>query len=192
MHSPVTESTDFQTAATNPSKSSYQQAAPKIERGHFFKVLILLVCLPVCVIAVIWQYLPPVQEGKLLAKVTPVGLPEPDYYETDYKLRAPFEGGDLLVQNLSDQEWTHLHITINNAYQIADIVPIKPGETARFELNRFVSRSGARFSLQYNELRNVLIYARRPTKDRATYYQEFDTVEKGTRKSPPTPTSTAS
>jgi hypothetical protein len=183
MSIPVIEPPEL-SSTTSSIKSSYQQVAPRIEHGHFFKILILLVCLPVAVIAVIWQFLPPVEEGKLLAKATPVGLPEPDYYQTEYRHRKPFEGGELLIQNLSDQEWTHLHITINNAYQISDIVPIKPGQTARFELNRFVSRSGARFSLQYNELKNVLIYARRPTKDRATFYQEFDTVEKGTRQRP--------
>lgn len=162
--------------------SSQQKAAPEIKRGTFFIILVFLCVLPVSVIALISQFLPPAQEGALLAKVTPVGIPAPSYYEIDYREREPFEGGELLVQNISDQEWTHLNITINKAYQIIDIVPIKPGESKAFELNRFVSRSGARFSLQYNELRSVLIYARRPTKDRATFYQEFDTVEKGTRK----------
>jgi hypothetical protein len=162
--------------------SSYQQAAPEIRRGTFFIVLALLCVLPVTVIALIWQFLPPVQEGKLLAKVTPVGIPAPSYYAVDYRQREPFEGGELLVQNLSDQEWTHLNITLNKAYQIIDNQPIKAGESKTFQLNRFTSRSGAQFSLQYNEVRSVLIYARRPTKDRATYYQEFDTFEKGTRR----------
>ena len=183
MPSPITNSTELSDSPI-ANKSSYQQAAPEIGRNFFFKILVLLCCLPVLVIAVIWQYLPPVEEGKLQAKVSAIGIPKPDYYEVDYKLRQPFEGGELVVQNTSDQEWTHLNITINNAYQIFEIKPIQAGETARFELNRFVSRSGARFSLQYNELRNVLIYARRPTKDRATFYQEFETVEKGTRRIP--------
>jgi hypothetical protein len=145
-------------------------------------VLVLLCLLPIATIAIIWHFLPKTQEGKLLAKVTAVGLPAAEYYQTHYRDRPPHVGGELLLTNASDQEWTHLNITINNAYQIFDIKPIKPGETVSFELHRFVSRSGARFSLQYNELRSVLIYARRPSKDRATYYQEFDTVEKGTRK----------
>ncbi|MGB1928399.1 MAG: hypothetical protein ACPHO8_03785, partial [Mariniblastus sp.] len=55
------------------------------------------------------------------------------------------------------------------------VEPIPAQGKKVFELSRFLNRTGARFSLQFNELERVRIYARRPTKDRATYYQAFET-----------------
>ncbi len=166
-----------------PFRSKYQKLSPTIGSKHFYMVLVLLCSLPVAIIAVIWQYLPPTESGKLQAKVQAAGLPEPDYYVIDYRERLPWTGGgELLVTNLSDEEWTHLTITINKNYQIMDTKSIHPGETVSFRLDRFVSRSGATFKLRYNELKSAMIYARRPSKKRATYYHEFDTVAEGTRK----------
>jgi hypothetical protein len=170
------------TETTATSRSSLQTSSPRLSGRKFMIVLVLLCILPVATIAIIWSYLPKTEEGKLKAKFTAIGLPPPEYYLTDYRQREPHAGGELLVTNISDQEWTNLSITINGAYQVFDIKPVRPGETVSFELKGFVSRSGARFSLQYNELKSALIYARLPTKNRATFYYEFDTVEKGTRK----------
>ena len=130
---------------------------------------------PVATILAMWQFLPPVFEGTLEAEVSAEGLPTAEFYSVDYYKRPPFEGGVLLIHNASDQDWTHLNIQVNTHYQIYDIEPIPARTTVRFNLDRFLSRTGARFSLQYNELRTVRIYARRPTKDRATYFHEFDT-----------------
>jgi hypothetical protein len=164
-------------------KSHFQTQSPQLGGRSFLVILFLLCSLPVAVVALIWQYLPRVEEGKLDARVTAIGLPSVEYYQIDYRRRDPHSGGELLVTNTGTQAWTHLNISINTFYQIYDTVPIAPGETVRFELDRFVSRTGARFSLQYNELRNVRVYARLPTKNRATYKYEFPTVAKGTRNS---------
>jgi len=168
-------------------KSRFQNKSPQLGGRSFLVILVLLCTLPVTVVALIWQYLPRVEEGKLDARVTAIGLPAIDYYKIDYRQRSPHSGGELLVTNTGTQAWTHLNISINTFYQIYDTVPIAPGETARFELDRFVSRTGARFSLQYNELKSVRVYARLPTKNRATYNYEFPTVAKGNRISPESP-----
>lgn len=162
-------------------KTQFQQQSALLGGRAFLAILVLLCVLPVATVAIIWQYLPPVAEGKLAAKIQAVGLPSAEYYAIDYRKREPHKGGELLITNLGEQEWTNLNITVNTFYQIYDNVPIKPGETASFELESFVSRTGARFSLQYNELGTVRVYARLPTKDRATYTEVFGTVAKGTR-----------
>ena len=162
-------------------KSSFQQASPVLGRKRFILVMALLLTLPVGTVALIGLFLPPVQEGKLEAKIQAVGLPDPEFYQVKYNERPEFEGGFLLVTNTGEEEWTNFEITLNTFYQIYDYKPIKPGETVSFNLNRFISKMGAKFSLRYNEVRYVRIYARLPTKKRATYYQQFETVAEGTR-----------
>ena len=68
-----------------------------------------------------------------------------------------------------------MQIQVNGHYGVYDIDPIPAGGEKEYQLNKFLNRTGARFSLQYNELARVRIYARRPTKDRATYSQLFET-----------------
>ena len=138
-------------------------------------MLAVMCLIPVATIAVLWQYLPPVYEGQLNAHVYTEGLPGKAFYSVDYYKRPEFEGGFLIVQNQSDQDWTHLNIQVNGNYQIYDTEPIEAHKEKRYQLGRFLNRTGARFSLQYNELNRVRIYARRPTKDRATLYHEFPT-----------------
>lgn len=159
-----------------PSNSSQQQSAPRLSHRGLTWTLALMTLIPATVIAVLWQYMPPVFEGQLEAEITAEGLPPADYYQVRYDLRPPHSGGELVVRNLSDVDWTHLNMQVNRHYQIYDIAPIPAGETRRFRLNSFISRTGARFSLQYNQLFMARIYARRPTRDRATFVQKFDTV----------------
>lgn len=171
------------TAANRPAvkESTFERQSPRLGQRGFTGILIFMCCVPLLTIFSLWQILPPVEEGTLLAKVSAEGLPPVEFYQESYDQRPPFSGGELVVTNESQQEWTHLNIQINGHYQIYDIAPILPGQTARFKLDRFVHRTGARFSLRYNELKSTRIYARRPTKDRATFYHDFDTVAAGTR-----------
>lgn len=134
--------------------------------------------IPVATILVLWQYLPPVHEGELEANVYAEGLPSAQFYQAEYYERPEFKGGTLVVENVSDQDWTHLNIRVNGHYQIYDKDPIPAKGERRYDLSRFLNRSGARFSLQYNELKSVQIYGRRPTRDRATFYTEFPTYGK--------------
>ena len=164
---------------TFASQSTAQLQSPRLTHQGLTILLVSLCCLPVVTIFMLWRYLPPVYEGKLQARVNAAGLPPAEYYQVPYDQRQPFVGGELIVKNDSSQDWTHLNITVNGYYQIWDVAPIPAGDTVRFNLDRFISRTGARFSLRYNQLKSVRIYARRPTRDRATFYHDFNTVPEG-------------
>lgn len=153
--------------------SAAQKQSPHLSHRSLTYMLLVMCLVPVLTITALWQYLPAVYEGKLEANAYAEGLPGPVFYEEEFYARPPFEGGVLVVENLSDQDWTLLNIRVNGRYQVYDREPIPAHGERRYELNRFVNRSGARFSLRYNELKRVRVYARRPTKDRATYYREF-------------------
>ena len=137
--------------------------------------MLAFMCLvPVVTIFALFSILPEVHEGELEATISAKGLPPAEFYEEYYADRPEVPTGQLLVRNDSDVDWTHLNIQINGHYQIYDTQPIKAGETCEFDLDRFVSRTGAQFNLRYNPLRKVRVYARRPTRDRATYYYDFE------------------
>lgn len=136
-------------------------------------MLSVMCLIPVATIAALWSFLPAVHEGELEAQVFAEELPTADYYSVDYYKRPPYTAGVLVIQNKSDQDWTHLNIQVNGNYQVYDTEPILARGEKRYQLSKFLNRTGARFSLQYNELNRVRIYARRPTKDRATFYHEF-------------------
>ncbi len=136
-------------------------------------MLSLMCIVPVATVLLLWNYMPQVYEGQLKAKISSTGLPDQEFYAVDYRERDEFQGGDLVVTNLEDEEWTQLNIQVNKYYQIRDNQPIPAGSTRIFRLDSFLTRTGARFSLRYNELKSARIYARRPDSNRATYYCEF-------------------
>lgn len=157
--------------------SSYQRNTPHLTANGLSILLLVMSLIPVITIFALWRYMPPVHEGQLQAAVDAVDLPDDEFYEVHFAKRSEWPMGELIVKNESDQDWTHLNIQVNRHYQIYDIEPIPANEERRYKLNRFVSRTGARFELRYNPLKSVRIYARRPTKDRATFYHEFPYVE---------------
>lgn len=159
--------------STPAEKSTEIANSLRLSNRALTSILVLMCLVPVVTIFGLFQFLPPVFEGQLEASVSAAGLPSAEYYAVDYYQRPQFTGGELIVNNESDQDWTHLNIQVNRHYQIYDTDPIPAGTRKRFQLDRFLSRTGARFSLRYNELKSVRIYARRPTKDRATFYYEF-------------------
>ncbi len=162
-----------QIASPPAEKSTAFKKSPQLSHRGLTAILVFMCLVPVVTIFALFQFLPPVYEGQLQASVSAAGLPSAEYYAVEYYQRPPFTGGELIVNNESDQDWTHLNIQVNRHYQIYDIDPIPAGTSKRFQLDRFLSRTGARFSLRYNELKTVRIYARRPTKDRATFFYEF-------------------
>ncbi len=147
--------------------------APRLSSRGLTILLIGMCTAPVLTIAALFWYMPPVFEGQLEASVTAEGLPPAAFYDTHYADRSPVGDGVLVIHNDSDQEWTNLNILINRNYQVHEHTPIPAGESRRFRTDRFVSRTGARFDLRYNPLKHVRIYARRPTKDRATFATDF-------------------
>lgn len=158
-----------------PGRQSTQRSqSPRLSHRALTGTLIVMCLVPVVLLTVLFWYLPPVYEGKLKAGVRGEGLPPGEFYDTRYDLRAAVPIGELVVRNESDQDWTHLNILVNGFYQIYDREPIPAGEERRFKLDRFVTRTGATFELRYNPLKHVRIYARRPTKDRATFDADID------------------
>jgi len=156
-------------------QSRVYENAPKLSSRGLTSLLIGMCMVPVVTLFALKQFLPPVYEGKLEASITAEELPPASFYDVDFRERPPVDSaGVLIINNESDQEWTHLSIRINKHYQIASQEPIAAGESKRYRLDRFVSRTGARFQLRYNPLKYVQIYARRPSKDRATFSSAFD------------------
>ncbi|MEZ6096173.1 MAG: hypothetical protein R3C03_18435 [Pirellulaceae bacterium] len=154
---------------------------PTLSHKTLTWVLILMCAIPVVVIICIWQLLPNVEEKQLLAKVSARDLPAAEHYLLPLDSRPELKKtGKLVVTNIGDGDWTQYNIEINRqyagSYQIMEhLEPIRAGETKEFELDRFVSRAGARFDLRYNPLKTVRIYARLPSSVRATYYYSFET-----------------
>ncbi len=158
----------------NQVRSKAFENAPNMSSQSLTAMLIAMCLVPPITIFTLWNSLPPVYEGQLDATVAGQNLPADQFYEAHYADRPKYSDGQLVVRNNSDQDWTHLNIMVNHYYQIHDSEPILAGQERVFELNRFISRTGARFDLTYNPLRNVRIYARRPTRDRATFYHDFE------------------
>lgn len=156
-------------------RSQVYENAPTLSSRGLTSLLIGMCLVPVVTLFALKQFLPPVHEGKLTASIAAEELPPASFYDVDYRERPPVDSaGVLIVNNESDQDWTHLSIRINKHYQIASQDPIEAGQTKRYRLDRFVSRTGARFQLRYNPLKYVQIYARRPTSERATFSTAYD------------------
>lgn len=172
-------SPDQSTPSHPPQKSTAQQKAPRLSARGLTLTLIVMTAIPICTVLAIWTCLPQVYEGKLEASATAAGLPPADFYLPRYDLRPPWSGGELILHNNSDEDWSHLNIQVNGFYQIHDIEPIPAGEPKRYKLEKFLTRSGARFKLQYNQLKTVRVYARLPGGNRATFSHEFETVPEG-------------
>jgi len=152
-----------------------EKAAPKLNHLSLTLLLMLMCLVPVVTIFALWGYLPDVHEGQLKAEVYAEGLPPKEYYSTEYYKRLPISDGVLVLKNVSDVDWTHLNVQINGNYQIYDRETIPAHGQREYILGKFLNRTGAKFQLQYNELDRVRVYARRPTKDRATFEHKFDT-----------------
>lgn len=160
---------------TDPNpRSSAMRRSPTLSHRSLTQVLIGMCLIPIITISALWAYMPPLFEGQLDCRFTAEALPDAEFYAVDYRERPDYTDGYLVVENLEDQDWTHLNIQVNGHYQIYDTEPIPAGTSAKFKLDSFVSRAGSRFKLRYNELKSARIYARRPTRDRATYYCEFE------------------
>ncbi len=155
--------------------------SPRMTHHSLTIVLAVMCIIPVIIIGVLWSYMPPVFEKQLKAEVSAANLPAPEHYDIPLADRPELPSeGLLLVTNVGEKDWTQYNILINmqfaGSYQIYEHhEPIPAGQTKEFNLSSFVSRSGARFDLRYNPLKNVQIYARLPDASRATYYYSFET-----------------
>jgi hypothetical protein len=167
-------------ASSSPQpQTAAQLKAPRLSARGLTLALILMTAIPIGTVLAIWTFLPQVYEGQLQAAATSEGLPPADFYLPRYDLRPPWSGGELILHNNSEDDWSHLNIQVNGFYQIHDIEPIPAGESKSYKLEKFLTRSGARFKLQYNQLKKVRVYARLPGGNRATFAHEFETVPEG-------------
>jgi hypothetical protein len=176
-HDLETETSDaLATQAIPAVESTAQRKAPRLGAKGLTLALLIMTVIPVGTVLAIWTYLPQVYEGQLDATASADGLPPADFYLVRYDLRPPWQGGELILTNNTDEDWSHLNIQVNGFYQIHDIEPIPAGESKSYKLEKFLTRSGARFQLQYNQLKKVRVYARLPGGNRATFAHEFETV----------------
>ncbi len=154
--------------------SPEQGKVPSLSHTNLTIMLVMMCLVPMVTIGLLWNYLPPVFEGQLDASVEATGLPVADYYAIEYHLRPPHEGGTLIVENTGDDDWTHLiNIQVNRHYQVYDTETLPAHSKREYKLDRFWNRTGAIFSLRYNKLKTVRIYARRPNNGRATFFHDF-------------------
>ena len=171
--------TSHATASTPRSLSGPQKKSPRLSARGLTIALVIMTAIPIGTVLAIWAFLPQVYEGQLDAAATTEGLPPADFYLPRYDLRPPWTGGELILHNNSEDDWSHLNIQVNGFYQIHDIELIPAGESKHYKLEKFLTRSGARFKLQYNQLKKVRVYARLPGGNRATFMHEFETVPEG-------------
>ena len=174
MQTTNAQTKDVQAMDYKNQRSSVASNIPTMSPKALQYTLLVMCLVPVTIILALFSYMPPVYEGQLECKITAAGLPSQAFYKPRYDLRPEFGGGELIVENLSDQDWTHLNLQINHHYQIHDSKPIAAGEKRVFKLERFLNRTGARFKVRYNELNYARVYARRPSRDRATYACNFE------------------
>ncbi len=161
-------------AEVKATQSKAYDNAPQLSSKGLTGLLLAMSMVPVVTIATLFWYMPPVHEGELEASFTAEGLPPASYYETDRGDKSKIGDPVLIVHNESDQDWTNLNIQINKHYQIYEKEPIPARDSRRYRLDRFITRTGAKFDVSLNPLKFVRIYARRPTKDRATFVSDFD------------------
>ncbi len=154
-------------------RSTVMQKSPQLSSIALTRLLIGMALLPVITITALFMILDPAAEGTLDCKFAAVGLPDAEFYAIEYWERDEYTGGELIVSNREDADWTHLNLQINGHYQVYDQEPIPAGSSKTYKLERFITRAGSKFSLRYNELKSARIYARRATRDRAIHYCEF-------------------
>ena len=160
---------------SNGLESTVRASAPRLSHRGLTLLLIAMCLAPIITIGFLWSYLPQVYEGQLEGSAWTSGMPDASFYLIPFRERGPKTGGKLHIKNESDQIWTILNVQINdNYYQIYDVVPLEPGQEREYELNRFITKSGAAFEMKYNPVKNARVYARRPTKDRATFFVDFE------------------
>lgn len=175
-HKPEAASGEPSSSAEHPfPRSTAMQQSPQLSSSALTQILIGMCLLPIITITALWLYMPPAAEGELDCLFTATNLPDQDFYAIEYWKREKYHVGELVVLNQEEHDWTHLNIQINGHYQIYDKEPIPAGKSKTYKLERFVSRAGARFQLQYNELKSARIYARRdnPQHDRAIFHCNF-------------------
>ncbi len=164
----LTAVTPMPETENSATRSTTQRGSPGMSHRTLSILLCLMAMVPPLTIGILWSLLPPLAEGQLNCEITAIGLPDPAIYQVKIADRPAVSDGSLVVNNTSDQPWTHINIWVNGYYQIYDLDPLPAGGTRVYELDRFVTRFGASYNLRYNQLDRALVYARMPKGNRAT------------------------
>ena len=148
-------------------ESTTIQQAPRLSRRGLIWLLGLMCLVPIVTIILLWRTLPPVFPGQLKAEIQFNNVPPT-------RERAAIPAAAIIVKNMGEQDWTNINIRINTHYQIYEHGnPIAPGQERGYLLDRFVSRTGARYDISRVPLSHVEIYARLPNSARATFEQDI-------------------
>ncbi len=156
----------------DPPKSLIERA-PKLSQQGLVILMIGMALTPIITVFAINSILPPVYQGKLDAKISLQNVPPDSFYQMPLQKRPELESAVIVVENISDVEWTHFYVRVNRYYDIFDTEPFPPGTARTYRLDRFVARVGAVFDIRYVQVKHVEIYARVPIGARRTYEQNF-------------------
>ena len=156
---------DSQTTSAEPrySESSAVRNSPRLSTRTLTIMLALMCAVPGIVIFSLTKLMPPTAEGQLEGSLTRVGVPtEISYYEVeDIGQRKEVSEAALVLKNEGDCEWKYITVRINNHYNIMDTEgSIPPGGEQAYQLNRALSRTGARFDLRQLPLHHVSVDAK--------------------------------
>lgn len=162
-----------ETATVSPR--SHRDTVGYLSRKGLVAMLIAMFIIPVATVLTLWYYLPPVSLYALDATVEVVALEtakEFDRRDPNPKVPEP----RLVITNTGDQNWTHMIVEINRRYKVyrTDAV-VEPGGTIEFGMDFFQTREGVFFAPGRIPLKHVRIYARLPSRARATYEKEYAT-----------------
>lgn len=156
------------------AQSSVLQQAPRMSARTLTILLTCMCCVPAITIFTLWKIMPPVKEGKLEVTVTRVEVPDIDYYLQPIEDRADVSESRITIVNDSDNDWSHIVIRVNGHYNVQDEGPIQAGGERSYLLNRFISRTGARFDLRQIPLRHVRVFAKQLGKgNRASFDVDY-------------------
>ena len=170
----IVETEPVDSDPVSPTQSTAMRRSPRLSTQGLTIMLAAMCAVPAITILVLWQILPPAEEGKLKVTVDRVGVPDIDYYFDDIGDREDVQDAYLLIRNDSESEWEHIFVKVNKHYDIKDQRPLAVGGERRYLLNRFISRTGARFDMRQIPLRHIRIFAKQVnTGARATFNVEF-------------------
>lgn len=154
--------------------STALRQAPRMSSRTLTILLALMCMVPFVTIMTLWKIMPPVKEGELEVTVTPVAVPDIEYYLVPIEARADVSESSITIRNDSDNDWSHIVVKINKHYDIKDKGPIPQGSERSYLLNRFISRTGARFDLRQLPLRHVRVFAKQVGKgNRASFDVDY-------------------
>jgi len=167
-------STSISQSPVSHSPISHRDQVGRLSQKAFIAMLVAMFIIPVTTVLTLWYYLPPVSMHKLDATVTFSGMETAEQYDRrdkDAKIPEPL----ISIKNDGDQQWTHLIVEINKRYKVYRTEEVvDPGQTIDFALDYFMTREGLFFPPGKIKVNHIRVYARLPSRARATYETDID------------------